>query len=71
MCADLSVQYTWTASVYVEAEIEINCSNETHVSVLQLYMSFAGTAIFTGGLHSTHACYVHGIRLTAYSVSNN
>ena len=71
MCANLSVQYIWTASDFVEAEIEINCSNETHVSALQLYMTFAGTAFFTGGLRWSCACYVYGIRLTAYFVFSN
>jgi len=33
-CVNHNVTYVWIASEYVETEIEINCSNETHVSIV-------------------------------------
>ena len=33
-CVNHSVTYVWMASDYFETEIEINCSNETHVSIV-------------------------------------
>ena len=34
VCMDHIVTYEWMASDYVEVEIEINCFNGTHVSIV-------------------------------------
>ena len=46
-CVNHSVTYVWMASDPVELEIEINCFNETHVSIVELCMTFCWHSSFS------------------------
>ena len=60
MCVNHTVTYEQMASDYVDTEFEIDCSNETHVSVLHLYKTSCWHSLFClEDIHST--CCVHGI----------